>query len=98
MEFEYDGGGPAKGGKVSLFVDGKADGEGHVDQTEPGLFSADETCDVGTENGSPVTKDYSRREFTGAVNWVELAVGNDAKDADHYLKPEERLHVAMTLQ
>jgi len=98
MEFAYKGGGPAKGGKVSLFVDGKPDGEGHVDQTEPGLFSADETCDVGTENGAPVTKDYSRREFTGTVNWVELAVGDDAKDADHYLKPEERLHVAMTLQ
>lgn len=47
MEFQYDGGGLAKGGTVSLFVDGKEDGEGRVDQTVPMLFSADETCDVG---------------------------------------------------
>lgn len=98
VEFEYDGGGPAKGGKVSLFVDGKAVGDGRVERTEPGLFSADETCDVGTEYGSSVTKDYSRRDFTGTVNWVELAFGNDAKNADHYLKPEDRLHFAMATQ
>ena len=35
MEFKYDGGGLAKGGTVSLFVDGKKDGEGRVDQTVP---------------------------------------------------------------
>ena len=45
-----------------------------------------------------VTTDYSRREFTGAVNWVELELGEDAKDADHYIKPEERLHLAMAIQ
>ena len=49
MEFKYDGGGLAKGGDVSLFVDGKKDGEGRVDTTVPMLFSADETCDVGKE-------------------------------------------------
>ena len=58
MEFEYDGGGLAKGGKVSLYVDGKKDGEGRVDQTVPMLFSADETCDVGKETGSTVSPDY----------------------------------------
>ncbi len=98
LEFEYDGGGPAKGGKVSLYIDGKPVGDGRIEQTEPALFSADETCDVGTENGSAVTTDYSRREFTGAVNWVELAFGDDAKDADHYITPEERLNLAMAIQ
>ena len=58
MEFKYDGGGLAKGGTVSLFVDGKKDGEGRVEQTVPMLFSADETCDVGKETGSPVSPDY----------------------------------------
>ncbi len=53
MEFKYDGGGLAKGGNVSLFVDGKKDGEGRVDMTVPMVFSADETCDVGKETGSP---------------------------------------------
>ena len=50
MEFKYDGGGLAKGGTVTLFVDGKKAGEGRVDQTEPMVFSADETCDVGYQS------------------------------------------------
>src|SRR5262245_27592088 len=69
VEFEYEGGGPAKGGKVTLYVDGKPVGDGKIDRTEPALFSADETCDIGTENGSAVTTDYSARVFTGTVNW-----------------------------
>jgi hypothetical protein len=32
------------------------------------------------------------------VNWVELAFGDDAKHADHYITPEERLHLAMATQ
>ena len=35
MEFNYDGGGLAKGGTVTLYVDGNKVGEGRVDQTEP---------------------------------------------------------------
>jgi hypothetical protein len=40
MEFNYDGGGLAKGGKVTLYLDGEQVGEGRVDRTEPILFSA----------------------------------------------------------
>jgi hypothetical protein len=95
MEFAYDGGGLAKGGTVTLFVDGKKVGEGRVEQTEPMVFSADETCDVGSEAGSPVTSDYKTRNFNGEVNWVEIDLAKDAKSADHMIKPEERLRVAM---
>ena len=49
MEFKYDGGGLAKGGGVTLYVDGKPVGQGRVEQTVPMAFSADETCDVGKE-------------------------------------------------
>ena len=98
MEFAYDGGGLAKGGTVTLFIDGVKVGEGRVEQTEPFMFSADETCDIGSENGSPVTDDYSVRKFTGEVNWVEIDLGPDAADADHFIKPEERLHLAMAIQ
>jgi len=98
VEFMYDGGGPAKGGAITLFGDGKAVGDGRIERTEPGIFSADETCDIGTEFGSAVTSDYGERAFNGVVNWVELAVGDDAKQADHYLTPEERLHLAMATQ
>jgi len=29
------------------------------------------------------------------VNWVEITLGADAKDADHFISPEERLRIAM---
>jgi arylsulfatase len=98
VEFAYDGGGPAKGGKLTLYLDGKPDGEGRIERTEPQIFSADETCDIGTEFGSAVTNDYAHREFNGVVNWVQLDQGEDAKNAEHYIKPEERLHLAMAVQ
>jgi len=100
MEFAYDGGGLAKGGTVTLYVDGQMTCEGRVEQTEPMVFSADETCDVGFEAGSPVTDDYPTAggRFSGEVNWVEIAVDKDAEDLDHLIRPEERLRVAMALQ
>lgn len=100
MEFAYDGGGLGKGGAVTLFVDGQKVGGGRVDQTEPFIFSADETCDVGNEFGSPVTDDYPKAgaKFSGEVSWVEIDIGKDAEDLDHLISPAERLRVAMALQ
>ena len=100
MEFAYDGGGLAKGGTVTLYIDGQQAGEGRVDQTEPLIFSADETCDIGFEAGSPVTYDYPTHggKFNGEVNWVEIDVDKDAESLDHLISPEERLKVAMALQ
>jgi hypothetical protein len=73
------GGGLGKGGGVTLYVDGKPVGTGRVEQTEIMVFSADETCDIGNETGSPVTKDYTTRKFTGDVNWVEIDVSDAAR-------------------
>jgi len=100
MEFAYDGGGPAKGGTVSLYVDGQKVGDGRVDITVPVIFSADETCDIGDDTGSPVSPDYGAKGngFNGEVNWVQIDLGADAKDADHYISPEERFRVAMARQ
>jgi arylsulfatase len=100
MEFKYDGGGLAKGGAVTLYVDGKKVGEGRVEQTEPMVFSADETCDVGFQAGSPSSTDYGPRdnEFSGEVNWVEIDIGKDAENLDHLITPEQRLSVAMAQQ
>ena len=61
MEFDYDGGGIAKGGTVTLSIDVKKCGEGRVEETEPMQFSADETCDSGNDFGSPVTPDFPVR-------------------------------------
>ena len=98
MEFAYDGGGIAKGGGVILYHDGQPVGRGRVEQTQPLVFSADETTDVGYESGTTVSTDYSTRSsrFTGRLHWVQLDIGTD--DHDHYIDPEERLRVAMSRQ
>jgi arylsulfatase len=98
MEFAYDGGGLAKGGNVTLYVDGTTSGEGRVDATVPMIYSGDETCDLGTDTGTPVSDDYTpdTRHFTGTVNWVQLDAGDD--DQGHLITPEERLRVAMARQ
>jgi arylsulfatase len=70
-----------------------------VDQTEPFVFSADETCDVGDEFGSPVTDDYpSPKKFSGEVNWVEIDVDDAAQDVDHLISPEERLRLVTAMR
>jgi arylsulfatase len=100
MEFSYDGGGLAKGGTVTLYVDGQQAGQGRVGATQPMMFSGDETADVGRDTASPVSDDYSGESsiFNGAVNWVQIDLGEDAEDADHLITPEERLRVAMARQ
>lgn len=79
MEFAYDGGGLGKGGKVTLLVDGKAVGTGAVGVTQAILFSADETCDVGRDTGSPTSPDYPARTnaFNGRVRWVKIELEGD---------------------
>ena len=62
MEFAYDGGGLAKGGDVTLYYDGNAVGTGRVGATQPMIFSADETTDIGYESGTTVTPDYTAHE------------------------------------
>ena len=98
MEFKYDGGGLAKGGNASLYVDGDKVGEGRVETTVPMFFSGDETLDVGRGTGSPVSPDYDPRhnEFSGEVNWVQIDLEKD--DHDHLISPEERFKLAMARQ
>ena len=98
MEFAYDGGGLAKGGDVTLYYDGNAVGTGRVEQTQPLIFSTDETTDIGHETGTPVTPDYTAGDsrFTGKINWVQIDVGID--DHDQLIDPGERLRVAMARQ
>jgi arylsulfatase len=97
-EFKYDGGGLAKGGLITLFVDGKKDGEGRIDMTVPLILSCDETCDIGKEGGSPVSPDYGPKgnDFSGKVNWVQIDLEKD--DHDHLISPEERFKIAMAKQ
>jgi arylsulfatase A-like enzyme len=99
MEFDYAGPGLGKGGTVTLYLDGVEIGQGEVAATAPMIFSADDTCDVGVENGALVADDYPvPNRFTGEVNWVEIDVGKAGEDADHRVDAEERVRVAMARQ
>ncbi|HWL48741.1 MAG TPA: arylsulfatase [Acidimicrobiia bacterium] len=100
MEFDYDGGGLGKGGTARLYVDGNKVGEGRVDATVPMAFSADETTDVGSDSGTPVTDDLGPKDtvFTGRVRWVQIDLGKDAEDADHLISDDERYRIAMARQ
>ena len=100
MEFAYDGGGHGKGGTGTLYLDGDQVGHGRVEATQPMIFSADETTDLGADGSTPVSDDYRPADsvFTGRIHWVQLDLGKDAEDADHLISPEERLRVAMTRQ
>jgi arylsulfatase A-like enzyme len=98
MEFTYDGGGLAKGGTAALFIDGKPVGDGRINATVPMIYSGDETCDIGSDSGTPVSEDYAGDSslFTGTVNWVELQIGDDSHD--HLISAEERMRVATSIQ
>ena len=100
MEFTYDGGGLAKGGAVTLYLDGQEVGAGRVDATVPMIFSADETCDVGSDTASAVSDDYTAAgsRFSGTVNWVQIDIAEAAEDVDHLISPDERLKIAMARQ
>jgi arylsulfatase A-like enzyme len=100
MEFAYDGGGIGKGGTVTLYCDGKEVGKGRVEQTQGFIFSADETTDIGYESGTTVSPDYTARDsrFNGKINWVQIDLGKDAADADHFIDREEHLRVMMARQ
>ncbi len=100
VEFAYDGGGLGKGGTVTLYVDGTEVGQGRVDATQAMIFSADETTDVGSDTATAVTDDLegTATRFDGRVQWVQIDIGDDSEDADHYITDEERLRVAMAIQ
>jgi arylsulfatase len=78
LDFVYDGGGLGKGGKATLSVNGKAVAEGRIEKTQPLIFSADETADVGLDNQTPVAEGIGigREEtrFTGKIHKITLAV------------------------
>jgi hypothetical protein len=72
-EFVYDGGCVGKGGTGTLYVNGENVATGRIDQTHCCAFSADEGCDVGSDEGTPVTEDYQVPfKFTGKIDKVTI--------------------------
>jgi arylsulfatase len=78
LDFKYDGGGPGKGGIATLSVNGKQVAEGRIDRTQPNLYSADETADVGLDNQTPVAEGIGigrdETRFTGTIKRVVVEV------------------------
>lgn len=73
LDFIYDGGGPAKGGLIKLFASGKAIGEGRVNRTVPGQYSAFEGQDIGMDTGSPIDDSYSPPfAFSGTIERLRI--------------------------
>ena len=97
VEFAYDGGGLARGGDVTLFHDGIPVGTGRVEQTQPLIFSAEETTDIGDDYGMPVSADYgATSKFNGRIDVVQIEIGDD--DHTHLIDPEEVARVAISRQ
>jgi arylsulfatase len=81
LDFAYDGGGIGKGGLATLYIDGAKVGEGRIDVTQPAIFSADETADVGIDLGTPVVEAIGCEEksrFTGTIDALTV----DLRDVD----------------
>ncbi len=100
LEFAYDGGGLGKGGTAELYVDGTRVATGRVDATVPMIFSGDETLDVGSDTGTPVSDDHGSRDgvFTGRIHRVQIDLGEDAEDNDHLISVEERMRIVTSRQ
>jgi hypothetical protein len=83
-EFAYDGGGLAKGGLGTIFVNGQKVAEGRIERTQPMAFSGDEGADVGEDGETPVVEDYgipAPYKFTGKISKVTIDL-NEMKAAD----------------
>lgn len=75
-EFDYDGGGAGKGGNGRLYVDGKKVAEGRIDRTMGYRISLDETFDIGSDAGEPVSEDYHVPfDFQGTLKRVDVHLG-----------------------
>jgi arylsulfatase len=77
FEFAYDGGGVGRGGTGTLFVNDVQVAEGRIERTQPMVFSADETADVGIDLATPVVEAIgaeARSRFTGQILSVTIEV------------------------
>jgi arylsulfatase len=77
LDFAYDGGGVGKGGVATLFVNGESVAQTRVERTQPNIFSADETADVGIDNQTPVAEGIGigqETRFSGKIDRVTLEV------------------------
>ena len=77
FDFAYDGGGLAKGGLGTIYINDEKVGEGRIEHTQPMVFSADETADVGVDLATPVVETIGsekKSRFTGSIPKVTVEI------------------------
>jgi arylsulfatase A-like enzyme len=73
VDFVYDGGGPGKGGAITMSANGKKIVEGRLERTIPIQLSLGEGLDVGMDVGSAVDFTYKLPfAFTGKIEKVTV--------------------------
>ena len=78
-----------KGGKGTLFVNGQKVAEGRIERTQPMIFSADETADVGIDLGTPVVEAVgaeAKSRFTGKIPKVTVEIRDVNPQAEAAVK------------
>lgn len=77
-DFAYDGDGFGKGGLMTIYVDGEKVVEGRIPNTNANMFSLDEGADVGFDEGTNVSDNYSvhvnENRFTGKIAYVKIEI------------------------
>ncbi|MCA9122571.1 MAG: arylsulfatase [Planctomycetaceae bacterium] len=77
LDFAYDGepklGG---GGTATLHINGKQVGSGRIERTQLGIFSADETANVGIDRETAVSQEYTEEtsKFNGKIDKVTITL------------------------
>jgi arylsulfatase len=74
FDFSYEGG-RGGGGTGTIYLNDKKIGEGKIGKTNSNTFGIDESADVGTDENTPVSPAYSKKEnFTGKIEKVTIEV------------------------
>lgn len=71
-DFNYDGGGPGKGGLGTITANGTKIAEGRLEKTQPGIFSVDDLADVGIDDGTMVADYGGNAKFNGKIKKVTV--------------------------
>jgi arylsulfatase len=96
FEFAYDGGGVGKGGLGTMYINDRKVGEGRIERTQPMIFSADETADVGIDLATPVVEAIgaqARSKFTGRIRKVTIEL-KEMRSADRQEEEKAQVEVA----
>lgn len=77
LTFAYDGTPKlGAGGTATISINDKPVGSGRVERTQLGIWSADETANVGIDRETSVSPDYTEEtsKFTGKINKVTITL------------------------